>query len=134
MIRQLGRRRGPWAVLGMGMLSLLIFTCHSPTPSMTVLVRCEPGLTGELEIEVVSPSGVVTSRDVFRLEQVCADGQVGVSSYQVESSLEYRLTLADGRSSSLSASYETEVQSSPGAYFTVVAIRNSEPHLAPDRL
>lgn len=121
------------AGLAVAAASAAAYTIHyhqDNSATMTLLLRCDEGLTGTLTL-VNSETSVEQTADVA---QACKTGSMEIGDYKrgAEIKVTYR---PDGQGpATLRLAHGTDIETSPDGFFSVMAIRKAPPHLVRGKL
>jgi len=98
--------------------------------SMTLLLRCDTGLTGTLTLA----NSLSSAKQTASADEVCRTGSMEINDYVRGAEVTVTYVTAKQDSAILTLAPEADIETSPDGYFSVVAIRKAKPFLSRDRL
>jgi hypothetical protein len=113
---------------------LLAAACAVRGSALTVYLRCDAGVTGNLLLSVASPEQKKVPMEALELGQACAAGKVDLPRYHVPNALRFSVAVGNAPRVDGAAEYGRDIQADQNSYYTVLKISASPPYVATDRI
>lgn len=117
------------AIVTVGVLAYVGFYKDN-SASMTLLLRCDTGLTGTLTLV----NGHTSTEQTASVEKACKTGSVEIENYVRGAQITVTYETAKQDPAILTLVHGADIETSPDGYFSVVAIRKATPVLSRARL
>jgi len=125
---------GKVSIAGMAALAVAVLAYvglyRDNSASMTLLLRCDAGLTGTLTLANSHSSAEQTAS----VDEICKAGSMEINDYARGAEVTVTYVTAKQDPAILTLAPEADIETSPDGYFSVVAISKANPFLSRDRL
>jgi hypothetical protein len=127
------------ALAGVSVLVLIAaafvgYRWFSQTPELTVYLRCEKDIAGNLTAAKISSNGEAGKTENFNLETVCKAGQIKINGYYREEKIQFTFERQNGEKSLVISEYGENIQTDKNGFYEVLKLTFTPPFIAKDKI
>jgi hypothetical protein len=106
----------------------------SQIPELTVYLRCEKDISGNLIAAKLSSNDEAGKTENFNLETVCKAGQIKISEYNREEKIQFTFERANGEKTQVISEYGENIQTDKNGFYEVLKFTLAAPFIAKDKI
>lgn len=103
-------------------------------PTLTVFLRCETGISGNLSAVKISSDGAAGNKETFNLVNSCQAGKIEIGDYQREKAVQFTFESENGETYKVVSEYGQDIQSDRNGFYTVLKITKNLPYIMKDSI
>jgi hypothetical protein len=106
----------------------------SRQPDLTVYLRCEENISGNLSAAKILPDGEAGKPQNFNLETVCKSGKINIGEYRREEKIQFTFERENGETNRIVSAYDEHIQSDRNGFFAVLKLIRTPPFIIKDKV
>ena len=103
-------------------------------PSLFIHMSCKGEVSGKLSVAMILPNGELGNSKSYDIKSICKMNNFEMAEYSIDNDIHFTLETSDGKKHKLVSKYGENITSDPDAFNVIIAITDTSPFIANERL